>query len=132
MLINLSNHPAYKEDKDGKRIYLWKEPQLKAAALYGEIRDMEFPNISPDLTTEDVYNLAEKYLNDCEKLIPFNEESAIHITGEVTFCFYLIQMLLKKGYKCISATSERNVIAGEDGEKVVRFDFKRFREYKFI
>lgn len=122
MLINLSNHPYEK----------WNTSQLEAASLYGEITDIPFPNIPPEYTAEQIRDLASEYLQKCENLIAPDEKSAIHITGELTFCFALIQMLLKKGYKCITATSERDVTDGENGEKIVIFKFKHFREYKLI
>ena len=132
MLINLSNHPAYKIENEEK-IFLWSEKQLSIASKFGDIIDMPFPQIPPEYTTEQVYALATEYLNRCADLIqPSESESAIHITGETTFCFALIQMLLKKGYKCITATSNRNVKTGENGEKIVMFDFEQFREYKLI
>ena len=131
MLINLSNHPAYKIEND-KEICVWDEKQMKTVSEYGEIVDLPFPNIPPEYTTEEVQSLALEYLQKCETLILPGEKSAVHVTGEVTFCFILIQMLLKKGYKCMAATSERNVTEGENGEKIVKFKFKHFREYKLI
>ena len=132
MLINLSNHPAYKIE-NGEKIYIWGEKQLIAASGYGKIEDIPFPNIPPELSTEEVSDLATAYLHKCEELIQSSiNESAIHITGEVTFCFVLIQMLLKKGYKCIAATSNRNVVTKDDGTKITIFEFEHFREYKMI
>ena len=132
MLINLSNHPAYKIE-NGENTYVWSEKQLSAASIYGEIVDMPFPNIPPELSSVEVSDLATVYLHKCEELIQSSiNESAIHITGEVTFCFVLIQMLLKKGYKCITATSNRNVETKDDGTKIAIFEFEHFREYKII
>lgn len=123
MLINLSNHPSEK----------WEAAQLEASSQYGEIIDIPFPNIPPECTAEEVRDLALLYLQKCENLIqPSGEESAIHITGELTFCFALIQILLKKGYKCITTTSERDVWRDENGGKIVNFNFKHFREYKLL
>ena len=132
MLINLSNHEAYKME-DGKKTYVWKEKQLKAASMYGEIIDIPFPNIPPEYTTEQVQDLAMQYLHKCEELLrTTKKQSAVHVTGEVTFCFALIQMLLRNGYTCLTATSKRDVKEGENGEKIINFKFEHFREYKLI
>ena len=131
MLINLSNHPAYKIE-NGIKTCNWDIKQMEAASEYGTIIDLPFPNVPPEYTTEDIYSMSLDFLHECEKLIPKGEKTTIHITGEVTFCFSLIQMLLKKGYGCIAATSNRNVTVNDDGDKVVHYEFKHFRHYKII
>ena len=45
--INLSNHPSA----------AWGADQLAAAAQYGTIVDVPFPNIDPTLSTEEVLRL---------------------------------------------------------------------------
>ena len=128
MLINLSNHPAYKIENK-KIIYIWEEEQLNAVSQYGEIENLPFPNIPPEYTTEQVCDLAKDYLNRCVNLIQSsNNESAVHITGEMTFCFELIQLLLKKGYTCITSTTER-IVEEKDGVKKSIYKFVRFRNY---
>ena len=132
MLINLSNHPVYRMEGE-EIIYLWDEMQRDAASVYGEIIEVPFPNIPPEYTTEQVQDLAIQYLHKCEELIrTTKKQSAVHITGEVTFCFALIQMLLRSGYTCLTATSKRDVKEGENGEKIINFKFEHFREYKLI
>jgi len=131
MLINLSNHPAYKIENEEK-IYIWDGEQLNAISQYGEIVNLPFPNIPPDYTTEQVFDLATEYMNKCVTLIQSsNDESAIHITGEMTFCFVLIQLLLKEGYTCIASTTER-IVEEKDGVKKSVFKFVRFRNYKLL
>lgn len=121
MLINLTNHP----------FALWGETQKKAASVYGEIKDLPFPNISPDLTSNEVLELAEQYYIRCEHLLLYEKQQVILVAGELTFCFFLIQRLLLNGYTCLTSTSERNVIE-EGGIKIAHFVFKQFREYKLI
>lgn len=121
MLINLSNHPSS----------LWSEEQRAAGLTYGEIVDVPFPPIDPEATTEEVEQLAEGYLEKCKQLLPDRSGSALLVTGELTFCFSLVQMLLAEGYICLAPTSKRNVI--EEGDtKIAQYTFKQFREYKLI
>lgn len=139
MLINLSNHPVFHTDEagkiirdnNGKVIYKWEEKQLKAASIYGEMIDLQFPMISPEWPVEEVEVLSVHYSEICEDLLTksFDMYNAIHLSGEVIFCFLLAQILLEKGYTCITSTSER-IVQEVGGKKIVRFDFCRFREYK--
>ena len=123
MLINLSNHPSSK----------WDETQLyEANRQFGTVDDVPFPNIPPDWDTEEVKTLAREYF---EK-IKFTEKEkgekpVIHITGELVFCFILIQMLLKGGYDCITSTTER-IVTEVNNVKTTVFKFKRFRNYSLI
>ena len=51
MLINLSNHPSSN----------WSGDQLDAAKKYGEIVDLQFPNISPDASSNQIAVLVNEY-----------------------------------------------------------------------
>lgn len=116
MLINLSNHPVSE----------WNEIQLSEAVnLYGEVQDMPFPNINPQWNLVDIETLAQQYFESIKKLNP----QAVHIMGEMTFCYNLIQKLQEEGIKCIASTTERNVTTKSTGEKLVSFKFIRFRNY---
>ena len=53
----------------------------------------------------------------------------VHIMGEFTFCFALIQKLQKQNIKCVASTTERNVRFLSTGERVVDFNFIQFRAY---
>ena len=51
MLINLSNHP----------VRAWKAVQKKSAMEeYGKIIDIEFPEINPNWSTNEIIKLSEK------------------------------------------------------------------------
>lgn len=134
MLINLSNHPAYKKEADGYSTVLWSSEQLQMAQmLYKEVFDLPFPNIPPEYNEKEVEEEAVKYFKECQGLINSGDEwSAVHITGEHTFCFSLIQMLIKAGYTCVTSTSERHITELGDGKKITTFKFKQFRKYKLL
>ena len=123
MLINLSNHPSIK----------WPENQLKAAIKeFNEIVDLSFPAINPAIDENELLALANNYAEKC--LQQFNSatnqhlKNAVHIMGELTFCFALVSLLQKKGIRCIASTTKR--IAIQNGlTKTSGFEFVRFREY---
>jgi len=55
MLINLSNHP----------IENWDEKQLSEAnKLYGEVRDLSFPQINPLADEKDLIKTASIYIEE--------------------------------------------------------------------
>lgn len=118
ILINFSNHPSH----------LWLDEQLEAAKQYGEIIDMEFPIIDPKEDETYIKKLAKDYYNSiCNKYQEF--DITVHIMGEVTFCFYLINMLKACNINCIASSTNRNVVESENGMKHVKFKFEQFRRY---
>jgi len=124
MLINLSNHPHKSK---------WDHTQLNAAnQQFGEIEDIQFPNIQPDWDVAQIETLAREYYEQIKtKENTTKEKPVIHITGELVFCFSLIQMLLKDGFRCITSTTER-IVKEENNEKTTVFMFKKFRDYKLL
>lgn len=119
MLINLTNHPY-----DG-----WSEQQKAAAAVYGECVDVPFPNVSPEADEKDVDTLADDYLKRIRSLGK-KEEITVHLMGEQSFCFSLINKLLHDGIQVIASTTLRDVKLLADGSKQVVFRFVRFRNYR--
>lgn len=120
MLINLSNHPSQG----------WSERQLEAASHYGEIIDIAFPPISPSDNYEQIEQLAEKYLD----IIANNFEqsktkNAVHIAGELSFCYALITKLKKLGCTTLTSTSRRITENIDDKTTIKRFEFEQFREF---
>ncbi len=118
MLINLSNHPFAQ----------WGEEQQRAASVYGECRDMPFPQIPTEWGSDQVGELADKY---AAEIMALDGDKTVHIMGEQTFCFSLITKLLKEGIACVASCTERDVTQLPDGSKQVRFHFARFRNYAF-
>ena len=124
MLINLSNHPSDNWDKRQKET---------ALNLYENIIDIKFPEIDSHFDSHNVEILAKQYCkkvsNMLNKIENNNEKKAVHIQGEFTFVFKLVKMLKQAGIKCIASTSRRNVEINDNGDKIVKFDFVRFRDY---
>jgi|JFJP01.1.fsa_nt_gi hypothetical protein len=125
MLLNLSNHPSH----------LWDEKQIKSAKdAFGSVADLPFPSVLPDAETGEIEILVKEYLQIC--LNRLNESigtsNAVHLMGELTFSFGLAALLQQAGIRCVASTSERKVQSNSQGEKTVKFEFCRFREYPLL
>lgn len=123
MIINLSNHP----------VSCWDEIQTEEAKKqYGIIKDIPFPQIDPNAGSSEIGLQAIKYLEICKKeLEPYkNENTAIHLMGEHTFCFSLVDLLIKNKIKVLASTTTRESIKTKEG-KLIKFIFKGFREYTY-
>ena len=118
MFINFSNHS----------LSTWTERQIKAAKEYGELEEIVFPNINPQFTTEQVQMLATDYVAKILTHYPI-EILTVHVMGELTFCFSVVQQLKEKGVRCVASTTERIVEETADNKKVTQFSFVQFREY---
>jgi len=118
LLINLSNHPSSK----------WDSGQLGAAAEFGEIADMPFPDI--DANGDEIYieNLADEYANKIRQ-VSEGKRATVHLMGEMTFTFALLSKLQAAGITCIASTSRRMVVDDKPGHREVTFQFVRFRKY---
>lgn len=114
--INFSNHPS-----NG-----WLKEQLIAAKDYGEIVDMDFPNINPEFTSKMICNLADEAVNT---ITSYGKDITVHIMGEMTFTYAVVSRLKAMNIKCVASTTERNTIITPDGKKVSEFKFVQFREY---
>lgn len=121
MLINLSNHPSSN----------WKEAQIKEAErAFGKVVDMAFPAVPPEGDTNLVDELVENYFNKCLKLLNDHpsENNAVHVMGEMTFSFAIVNRLMKENIVCVASTTKRNS-ADFNGAKISEFRFVRFRKY---
>lgn len=116
MLLNLSNHPSSS----------WPEVQLQSAIQqYDTVKDLAFPQINPASTSDEVKQLAEEYEARIRKINP----AAVHIMGEMTFCFELIARLKAIGISCVASTTQRVAEEDDHGNKISRFNFVSFRPY---
>lgn len=113
MLLNLSNHPSTS----------WSESQLAAAG--GNVVDLAFPQVAPDGDEAYIEHLVNDYYN---KIITFQGITAVHIMGEMTFCYKLITKLKAHNIRCLASTTKRETVE-ENGVKISKFNFVRFREY---
>lgn len=126
MLLNLTNHPYEK----------WPDVQRKKALInYTDIYDLPFPDINPNEDEAYIYELAVNYRDKCLRILEeesYVGENAVHIMGEFTFTFALVNLLLNAGIKCVASTTKRTVKELENNKSEVTFEFVRFREYKHI
>lgn len=118
LLINLSNHPSAG----------WGARQREAAEMYGEIEDMDFPAIPPEVGEREITDLAEEYVARIKERAE-TRDVTVHIMGEMTFCYAVITKLRPLGIPCLASTTRRQVTETADGVKEVRFDFETFRRY---
>ena len=116
MLLNISNHPST----------VWGVQQkAEAERLFGDVKDLPFPGIPPEVDTSEIQELAEQY---CEKVVGFHP-AALHVMGELTFCLCLVARLQKMGLPCYASTTVRTVSEESALGKTSHFSFVRFRLY---
>ncbi|MDR3245034.1 MAG: CRISPR-associated protein [Prevotellaceae bacterium] len=118
MIINLSNHSSA----------FWQAPQLEAATVYGEIIDLPFPFVNPEGDEKYIQSLGDEYVEKIEQLAQ-GKNVTVHLMGELTLTYCLVNALTAKGIKCIASTTER-IVEEKDGAKISEFRFKQFRKYK--
>ncbi len=119
VFINLSNHPYS----------TWSEDQLEAARQYGELKYLEFPAVNPEWDDNDISDAAGKLIREIREMAPVPEASTLHIMGEMTLTYSLVETFKALGYRCVASTTERHSWTDEQGNKVASFRFVRFREY---
>lgn len=119
MFINLSNHDNTQ----------WSEAQLTAAAAYGEIQYMPFPNIPPRIDDAGLDAIVEEYY---EKITAMDRPTVL-VQGEMTFTYRLVYRLKQAGILCLAACSERTTKEYVDWNgathKTTQFIFCGFRAY---
>ena len=115
MLLNLTNHPSGQ----------WSKKQYDyTIELYKQVIDLPFPQISPALDSASLNFLVDEYEQKIRQFNPL----VVHIMGEMTFSFRLVQKLKALGILCIASTTER--ITEQIGNtKNSRFEFVQFRVY---
>ena len=122
MLINLSNHPSS----------IWSEEQVKSAKdNYDRIIDLVFPDIYPAADLKEVERIVRKYFTDIKNILTQSkdENNAVHLMGEFTFTFNLLEMLKQNNIHAVASTTSREVFEDEKGNKISKFNFIRFRNY---
>jgi hypothetical protein len=128
MLINLSNHPSAN----------WSVEQTAAAIKqFGEltigvsqIQDLPFPAVDPEGDEAYIQSLCNEYLLKIEEIAgqARNDNNVVHIMGELTFTFAMVNALQEKGFTCVASTTER-IAKEENGVKTSEFRFVKFRPY---
>jgi hypothetical protein len=128
LFINFSNHPSEK----------WSDKQFNTALDMvdnGSIIDVPFPNVDPEMTTEDIIALAKdmfyKNIMDVIAECDFPDYIILHVMGEMSFTYNFVNIV--KNFKgenidCVVSTTKRNVVE-KDGVKTSVFEFVQFRKY---
>ena len=126
LFINFSNHPSQK----------WSAKQIERALELVDncpIIDIQFPDIDPEMTTNEVQDFASDYVDKILDLLDDYEcdNCIVHIMGEMTFVFNFVD-LVKAYYgniTCVASTTKRIVEEDTNGNKVSKFEFVDFRRY---
>lgn len=119
MLINLSNHPSAK----------WSAEQAEAARrLFGEVVDLPFPVVDPAGDEDHIASLTDEYFR---RILEIAEEQhvTVHLMGEMTLTYALVQRLHAHGIPCVASTTKRETIDYADGRRESLFKFVQFRKY---
>ena len=118
LFINFSNHPYAQ----------WSEEQKKASEEFGECVDLQFPQIEPMATSGEISKLADEY-EDKIKEIADGKKATVHIMGEMSFTYSMIERLKALGICCVCSTTYRLVKDEGNGKRYVEFQFRQFRNY---
>lgn len=119
IFINISNHPYS----------TWTEDQLAAARQYGDLKYLEFPAVNPEWGDNAISDAAGRLVREIREMAPDPESATLHIMGEMTLTYSLVETFKALGYRCVASTTERHSWTDEQGNKVTSFRFVRFREY---
>lgn len=121
MFINISNHPSAK----------WPEAELtdaKRLVNNGEVVDFPMPPISPNMTDDQLRELARDVAGTAQKM---GAEAAM-VAGEYTATILIISELEARGIPCYFGMSERvaREVPREDGlvDIVHTFEYRGFRK----
>ncbi|MCF0110296.1 MAG: CRISPR-associated protein [Erysipelotrichaceae bacterium] len=121
LFLNFSNHPYS----------TWDENQLQAIQTQfdcAEKTEIAFPDIDPNLTNEQLKEMADKYIKEILAVHP----DIVLCQGEFGLTHYIVNQLKAAGivvvYACSSRVVENEVHQGLK-KKIVIFSFTQFREY---
>lgn len=119
VFVNLSNHPSAD----------WSEEQKKAALAYGGIIDVPFPSVPSSCSDKVMQKLADKAVGAVGKAAYPAREVTVHVMGEMTLTYRIVNKLKARGIRCLASTSDRVANDLGNGEKISQFHFVEFREY---
>lgn len=121
MLINYSNHPSN----------LWPENQhSQAIKQFKLILDEPFPYIDPTANTSQLQTLANSEFQRIHNKYK-HSNYAMHIMGEHTYIFLIIQLFLHHNIPCFASTTHR-ITTQQNNIKQSQFQFIQFRPYTLI
>jgi hypothetical protein len=117
--FNISNHPSAK----------WTETQRTAAAKFGEIVDVAFPNVDPEA---DHVAISEMAIALFETIAP-SPGDVVHVMGESGFVVAFVSHAHGKKIACVHSTTKRVAVEtrNPDGTvtKTATFEFVQFRRF---
>ena len=117
IFINISNHPTS----------TWQDSQREA--IRGNIAiDIDFPQVPPNSSSDEIKTLVDKYMGKIGRYATPDAALTVHVMGEMTFTYALVNRLKAEGIKCVASTTER-IVEENDNTKTSFFRFVRFREY---
>ena len=119
VFVTLSNHPSAD----------WSEEQKKAALAYGGIIDVPFPSVPSSCSDKAMQKLADKAVGAVGKAAYPAREVTVHVMGEMTLTYRIVNKLKARGIRCLASTSDRVANDLGNGEKISQFHFVEFREY---
>jgi hypothetical protein len=111
MFFNVSNHPSY----------TWGDTQKESAAEYGEVIDIQFPNVNPKATIDEISKLSKGVARQVHALASKDERHGAMVQGEYTTVYQILRHLESR-IDTFAATSTRS----SDG----KFTFVGFRPYE--
>lgn len=118
MFLNFTNHPSN----------TWNVLQQSKAKEFGEIIDIPFPNISYDLSEEELNKMADAYVEKITSIQP----NAVLCQGEMVFTHLMVNKLKAQGLNVLAAMSDRvtkEIKLGDRTLKTSEFTFLGFRKY---
>lgn len=118
LFINISNHPVSR----------WGDSQKGSAKRYGKISEIPFPEVPERGNPQEIEGLCKEYMTKILVMSNYRP-CTIHIMGEMTFTYAMVNLLKSHGYTCVASTTKRIVEELPDGSKNVKFEFCQFREY---
>ena len=123
VFINMTNHPSEK----------WSSKQLYAAHKYGDVVDIQFPQVSPTASIPNIINMARSIVADICGTYDSDTKITVLVQGEMTLTYALVSEFYRREVDCYAACSDRvtEEVVNPDGTttKKVTFKFIQFRMY---
>jgi len=127
--INFSNHPSKSwsiEQKNAFRDFVVRHREISNVDKVDfEIVDVQFPDIPPDASKSVLEEIANNYVDKIKAYSP----QVVMVQGEYGLTYIVVNMLKQKEICVVYATTKREVVEKENGEKISVFKFVQFREY---
>lgn len=117
--INISNHPFEN----------WDENQIAAAKEYGDLIEIPFPTVPTDADHDEIEIIADNILKQTIEASHSILSSTVHVMGEMTLTYSLVSKLTEYGFNCVASTTKRVTEDMDDGTKLSKFVFAKFRKY---